>query len=64
MALVLAPQRGDTLASFCRLAGQAGLLVDQRRQYDAQVWDMHLKVTIAVVLCFLPTSEKRKKIIK
>ncbi|XP_019715704.1 calmodulin-lysine N-methyltransferase [Hippocampus comes] len=44
VALALAPQRGDTMASFCRLAGQAGLLVDQRRQYDAQVWDVHLKM--------------------
>ncbi|XP_051936627.1 calmodulin-lysine N-methyltransferase [Hippocampus zosterae] len=44
VALVLAPQRGDTLASFCGLAGRAGLLVDQRRRYDAQVWDVHLKM--------------------
>ncbi|XP_077351210.1 calmodulin-lysine N-methyltransferase [Festucalex cinctus] len=44
VALVLAPLRGDTLGTFCQLARQAGLLVAQQRQYDAQVWDVHLKM--------------------
>uniref|UniRef100_A0A3B3TQY4 Calmodulin-lysine N-methyltransferase n=1 Tax=Poecilia latipinna TaxID=48699 RepID=A0A3B3TQY4_9TELE len=44
MALVFAPGRGETLTLFCRLAQQAGLCVCQHQQYDAQVWDVHLKV--------------------
>lgn len=44
MALVFAPLRGETLNVFCQLAQQAGLSVSQHQQYDAQVWDVHLKV--------------------
>ncbi|XP_007551245.1 PREDICTED: calmodulin-lysine N-methyltransferase [Poecilia mexicana] len=44
MALVFAPGRGETLTLFCRLAQQAGLCVCQHQQYDAQVWDVHLKM--------------------
>lgn len=44
MALVFAPGRGETLTLFCRLAQQAGLCVCQHQQYDAHVWDVHLKV--------------------
>ncbi|MEQ2276070.1 hypothetical protein XENORESO_013254 [Xenotaenia resolanae] len=44
MALVFAPERGETLTLFCQLAQQAGLHVSQHQQYDAQVWDIHLKV--------------------
>lgn len=44
MALVFAPLRGETLRLFCQLAQQAGLCVSQHQQYDAQVWDVHLKV--------------------
>uniref|UniRef100_A0A3B5BI19 Calmodulin-lysine N-methyltransferase n=1 Tax=Stegastes partitus TaxID=144197 RepID=A0A3B5BI19_9TELE len=44
MALVFAPLRGETLRLFCQLAQQAGLSVSQHQQYDAQVWDVHLKV--------------------
>ncbi|XP_054874466.1 calmodulin-lysine N-methyltransferase isoform X2 [Amphiprion ocellaris] len=44
MALVFAPLRGETLRLFCQLAQQAGLLVSQHQQYDAQVWDVHLKM--------------------
>ncbi|KAK5599509.1 hypothetical protein CRENBAI_020193 [Crenichthys baileyi] len=44
MALVFAPERGETLTLFCQLAQQAGLRVSQHRQYDAQVWDVHLKM--------------------
>lgn len=43
-ALVFAPRRGQTLALFCDLAQQAGLFVSQHQQYDAHVWDMHLKM--------------------
>ncbi|KAM9364162.1 calmodulin-lysine N-methyltransferase [Pholidichthys leucotaenia] len=44
MVLVFAPQRGETLGLFCQLAQQAGLCVSQHQQYDAQVWDVHLKM--------------------
>uniref|UniRef100_A0A3Q4H5A3 Calmodulin-lysine N-methyltransferase n=1 Tax=Neolamprologus brichardi TaxID=32507 RepID=A0A3Q4H5A3_NEOBR len=44
MALVFAPQRGETLRLFCQLAQQAGFCISQHQQYDAQVWDVHLKV--------------------
>ncbi|XP_029377039.1 calmodulin-lysine N-methyltransferase [Echeneis naucrates] len=44
MALVFAPLRGETLGFFCQLAQQAGLCVCQNQQYDAQVWDVHLKM--------------------
>lgn len=44
MALVFAPQRGETLRLFCHLAQQAGLDVSQYQEYDAQVMDVHLKV--------------------
>uniref|UniRef100_A0A3B4YP33 Calmodulin-lysine N-methyltransferase n=1 Tax=Seriola lalandi dorsalis TaxID=1841481 RepID=A0A3B4YP33_SERLL len=44
MALVFAPLRGETLRLFCQLAQRAGLCVSQHQQYDAQVWDVHLKV--------------------
>lgn len=44
MALVFAPLRGETLRLFSQLAQQAGLCVTQQQQYDAQVWDVHLKV--------------------
>ncbi|XP_037829558.1 calmodulin-lysine N-methyltransferase [Kryptolebias marmoratus] len=44
MALVFAPLRGETLRLFCELAQQAGLCVSQHQQYDAQVWDVHLKM--------------------
>lgn len=44
MALVFAPLRGETLGLFCQLAQQAGLCVSQHQQYDAQVWDVHLKM--------------------
>ena len=44
MALVFAPQRGETLRLFCQLAQQSGLYVSQHQQYDAQVMDVHLKV--------------------
>ncbi|KAM4607188.1 calmodulin-lysine N-methyltransferase [Polymixia lowei] len=44
MAVVLAPLRGDTLGLFCQLAQEAGLRVCQHQQYDAQVWDVHLKM--------------------
>uniref|UniRef100_A0A3Q3IFU3 Calmodulin-lysine N-methyltransferase n=2 Tax=Monopterus albus TaxID=43700 RepID=A0A3Q3IFU3_MONAL len=44
MALVFAPLRGETLRLFCQLAQQAGLCVSEHRQYDAQVWDVHLKM--------------------
>ncbi|XP_008299187.1 calmodulin-lysine N-methyltransferase-like [Stegastes partitus] len=44
MALVFAPLRGETLRLFCQLAQQAGLSVSQHQQYDAQVWDVHLKM--------------------
>ncbi|XP_076016441.1 calmodulin-lysine N-methyltransferase [Genypterus blacodes] len=43
-ALVLAPQRGETLSLFVQLAQQDGLCVCQHRQYDAHVWDVHLKM--------------------
>uniref|UniRef100_A0A8C3AWA8 Calmodulin-lysine N-methyltransferase n=1 Tax=Cyclopterus lumpus TaxID=8103 RepID=A0A8C3AWA8_CYCLU len=43
MALVFAPLRGETLRLFCQLAQQAGLCASQHQQYDAQVWDVHLK---------------------
>ncbi|XP_049456175.1 calmodulin-lysine N-methyltransferase isoform X2 [Epinephelus fuscoguttatus] len=43
-ALVFAPQRGETLRLFCQLAQQAGLCAAQHQQYDAQVWDVHLKM--------------------
>uniref|UniRef100_A0A665X064 Calmodulin-lysine N-methyltransferase n=1 Tax=Echeneis naucrates TaxID=173247 RepID=A0A665X064_ECHNA len=49
MALVFAPLRGETLGFFCQLAQQAGLCVCQNQQYDAQVWDVHLKL----LNCFL-----------
>ncbi|XP_061646955.1 calmodulin-lysine N-methyltransferase isoform X4 [Phyllopteryx taeniolatus] len=49
VAFVFAPLRGDTLQMFCQLAQQAGLLVAQHRQYDAQVWDVHLKKRRATV---------------
>ncbi|KAI4813148.1 hypothetical protein KUCAC02_024496, partial [Chaenocephalus aceratus] len=42
-ALVFAPRRGETLRLFCQLAQQAGLCASQHQQYDAQVWDVHLK---------------------
>ncbi|XP_071389852.1 calmodulin-lysine N-methyltransferase-like [Centroberyx affinis] len=44
MALVFAPQRGDTLGLFCQLAQRAGLSVCQHQQYDTQVWDVHSKM--------------------
>ncbi|XP_039994580.1 calmodulin-lysine N-methyltransferase isoform X2 [Xiphias gladius] len=44
MALVFAPLRGETLRLFCQLAQQARLCVSQHQQYDAQVWDVHLKM--------------------
>ncbi|XP_057705044.1 calmodulin-lysine N-methyltransferase [Corythoichthys intestinalis] len=44
VAFVFAPLRGDTLQMFCQLAQQAGLLVARHQQYDAQVWDVHLKM--------------------
>lgn len=44
MALVFAPQRGETLRLFCQLAQQSGLFVSQHQQYDPQVMDVHLKV--------------------
>ncbi|XP_013886019.1 calmodulin-lysine N-methyltransferase [Austrofundulus limnaeus] len=44
MALVFAPLRGETLSLFCELAQQAGLCVSQHQQYDAQVWNVHLKM--------------------
>ncbi|KAM3863382.1 calmodulin-lysine N-methyltransferase [Diretmus argenteus] len=44
MALVFAPLRGETLGLFCQLAQEAGLCVCQHQQYDAQVWDVHLKM--------------------
>ncbi|XP_042357630.1 calmodulin-lysine N-methyltransferase isoform X2 [Plectropomus leopardus] len=44
MALVFAPLRGETLRLFCQLAQQAGLCTSQHQQYDAQVWDVHLKM--------------------
>ncbi|XP_034040366.1 calmodulin-lysine N-methyltransferase [Thalassophryne amazonica] len=44
MALVFAPLRGETLDMFCQIARQAGLYVSQHQQYDAQVWDVHLKM--------------------
>ncbi|XP_067371518.1 calmodulin-lysine N-methyltransferase isoform X3 [Channa argus] len=44
MALVFAPLRGETLRMFCQLAQQAGLCISQHQKYDAQVWDVHLKV--------------------
>ncbi|XP_056291635.1 calmodulin-lysine N-methyltransferase [Pseudoliparis swirei] len=44
MALVFAPLRGETLRLFCQLAQQAGLCVSRHQQYDAQVWDVHLKM--------------------
>ncbi|XP_061692588.1 calmodulin-lysine N-methyltransferase isoform X1 [Syngnathoides biaculeatus] len=44
VAFVFAPLRGDTLQTFCHLARQAGLLVAQQQRYDAQVWDVHLKM--------------------
>ncbi|XP_041867029.1 calmodulin-lysine N-methyltransferase isoform X2 [Melanotaenia boesemani] len=44
MALVFAPLRGETLKLFSQLATQAGLYVSQHQQYDAQVWDVHLKM--------------------
>lgn len=44
MAVVFAPLRGETLRLFCQLAQQAGLCASQHQQYDAQVWDVHLKV--------------------
>uniref|UniRef100_A0A3P9KTT1 Calmodulin-lysine N-methyltransferase n=1 Tax=Oryzias latipes TaxID=8090 RepID=A0A3P9KTT1_ORYLA len=44
MALVFAPRRSETLSLFCELAQQAGLCVSQHQQYDAQVWDVHLKM--------------------
>ncbi|GLD63937.1 calmodulin-lysine N-methyltransferase-like protein, partial [Lates japonicus] len=44
MALVFAPLRGETQRVFCQLAQQAGLCVSQHQQYDAQVWDVHLKM--------------------
>ncbi|XP_075931906.1 calmodulin-lysine N-methyltransferase [Anarhichas minor] len=44
MALVFAPLRGETLRLFCQLAQQAGLCASQHQQYDAQVWDVHLKM--------------------
>ncbi|KAM8739443.1 calmodulin-lysine N-methyltransferase [Acanthopagrus schlegelii] len=44
MALVFAPQRGETLTLFCQLAQQSGLYVSQHQQYDAQVMDVHLKM--------------------
>ncbi|XP_037637602.1 calmodulin-lysine N-methyltransferase [Sebastes umbrosus] len=43
-ALVFAPLRGETLRLFCQLAQQAGLCASQHQQYDAQVWDVHLKM--------------------
>ena len=43
-ALVFAPLRGETLRLFCQLAQQAGLCASQHQQYDAQVWDVHMKV--------------------
>ncbi|KAM6956854.1 calmodulin-lysine N-methyltransferase [Aplochiton taeniatus] len=43
-ALVLAPQRGDTLGAFCELAKGAGLAVHRYQQYDEEVWDVHLKM--------------------
>ncbi|KAK5854272.1 hypothetical protein PBY51_015357 [Eleginops maclovinus] len=43
-ALVFAPLRGETLRLFCQLAQQAGLFASQHQQYDAQVWDVHLKM--------------------
>uniref|UniRef100_A0A4W6F8G9 Calmodulin-lysine N-methyltransferase n=1 Tax=Lates calcarifer TaxID=8187 RepID=A0A4W6F8G9_LATCA len=46
MALVFAPLRGETQRLFCQLAQQAGLCVSQHQQYDAQVWDVHLKTCI------------------
>ncbi|KAM9726693.1 calmodulin-lysine N-methyltransferase [Menidia menidia] len=44
MALVFAPLRGETLRLFCQLAQQSGLCVSQHQQYDAEVWDVHLKM--------------------
>ncbi|XP_041646276.1 calmodulin-lysine N-methyltransferase [Cheilinus undulatus] len=44
MALVFAPQRGETLSLFCQLAQQAGLCVSQHQQYDTQVMDVHFKM--------------------
>ncbi|KAF3708047.1 Calmodulin-lysine N-methyltransferase [Channa argus] len=44
MALVFAPLRGETLRMFCQLAQQAGLCISQHQKYDAQVWDVHLKM--------------------
>ncbi|KAF7662439.1 hypothetical protein LDENG_00234730 [Lucifuga dentata] len=44
MALVFAPMRGETLGLFCDLAQQAGLCICKHQQYDAQVWDVHLKM--------------------
>lgn len=44
MAMVFAPQRGETLTLFCQLAQQKGLIVSQHQQYDSQVTDVHVKV--------------------
>ncbi|KAM4591141.1 calmodulin-lysine N-methyltransferase isoform 1-T1 [Odontesthes bonariensis] len=44
MALVFAPLRGETLRLFCQMAQQSGLYISQHQQYDAQVWDVHLKM--------------------
>uniref|UniRef100_A0A673B8Q5 Calmodulin-lysine N-methyltransferase n=1 Tax=Sphaeramia orbicularis TaxID=375764 RepID=A0A673B8Q5_9TELE len=57
MALVFAPRRGDTLGLFCQLAQQAGLCLSQHQQYEAQVWDVHLKVRSKlekIARCSLP----------
>ncbi|XP_030603337.1 calmodulin-lysine N-methyltransferase isoform X1 [Archocentrus centrarchus] len=41
---LLQPSRGETLRLFCQLAQQAGFCITQYQQYDAQVWDIHLKM--------------------
>uniref|UniRef100_A0A3Q2ZBI2 Calmodulin-lysine N-methyltransferase n=1 Tax=Hippocampus comes TaxID=109280 RepID=A0A3Q2ZBI2_HIPCM len=53
VALALAPQRGDTMASFCRLAGQAGLLVDQRRHRRYRIFKNDRILSLRFPLCLV-----------